>query len=98
VTPKAPKARGFRPTSDDRKALNAAAAKVAGKNVSTPRLLPTAKGSTYTEFLQGRVLKIDENGNGSTVLNVVAAKEPGTVIGTVTVTVTKGNMTAKPTK
>jgi hypothetical protein len=92
--PAAPKAKAFRPTSDDRKVLNAAAAKAAGKSVKTPRLLPQTKGGTYTEFLQGKVLKLDANGNGSATLNVVAASDTSKVVGTVNVTVTKGVMKA----
>lgn len=96
--PKAPKAKAFRPTSDDRKLLNAAAAKAAGKSVKTPRLLPQTKGGTYTEFLQGKVLKLDANGNGSTTLNVVSASDTSKVVGTVNVTVTKGVMKASAGK
>lgn len=92
--PKAPRAKAFRPSSDDRRTFNAAAAKVAGKDVKTPRLLPADGKSTYTDFLQGKVMKLDENGSGSTDLSVVSAKEPKKVLGTVTVTVTKGTVKA----
>jgi hypothetical protein len=91
---KEPKAKAFRPSSEDRKALNAAAAKAAPKDTKTPRLLPTGKDQTYTDFLQGKVLKLDANGNGETTLNVVSAKEPKTVVGQVKVTVKNGTMKA----
>jgi hypothetical protein len=96
--PAASRAKAFRPTSADRKTFNAAAAKVAGKDVKAPRLVPQAKGMTYTDFLQGKVLKLDENGSGSTALNVVSAADTKTVLGTVTVTVTKGNVKATGAK
>lgn len=95
--PKAPRAKAFRPSSDDRKTFNAAAAKVAGKDVKAPRLLP-AGGQTYTDFLQGKVLKLDADGNGSTVLNVVSAKDTKTVLGTVTVEVTANKVKATGAK
>lgn len=89
---------GFRPSSDDRKALNAAADKAKGKAEGTARLLPQQKGATYTDFLQGKVLKVDAEGNGETTLNVVTTKSKDTVVGTVTVTVKKGVLTAKAAK
>lgn len=96
--PAAPKAKAFRATSADRQTFNAAAAKVAGKDVKTPRLLPKDGKSTYTDFLQGKVLKLDASGNGSTVLNVVSAKDTKTVLGTVTVEVKGGKVKATGAK
>lgn len=96
--PAAPRPKGFRPTSDDRKAFNAAAAKAAGKDVKAPRLVPQGKGQTYSDFLSGKVLKLDADGNGETKLNVVSAKDTKTILGTVTVTVTKGKVKATGAK
>lgn len=94
---KTPKPKAFRPSSEDRQAFNAAAAKVVGKDGGTARMVP-ASGGTYTDFLQGKTLKLDADGSGSTVLNVVTAKEPKAVLGTVTVTVTKGKVKATGAK
>lgn len=96
--PKAPKAKAFRPTADDRKALNAAALDAAtkAKAEGTPRLKPAS--GTYSDFLSGKVLKLDEKGNGSVTLDVVTAKAMDTVVGKVDVTVKGGAMTAKGKK
>lgn len=95
---KEPKPKGFRPAADDRKTVNAAAAAAlkAAKVEGTPRLKVGA--DPYVEFLQGRALKLDANGNGSLDLNVVTAADMATVVGVVTVTVKKGTMTAKGRK
>lgn len=93
---KEPKGRSFRPTSDDRKAVNAAAQKALGKEGTgrNHRVL-LADGSPYVDFLQGRALKLDADGNGGPLtLNVFLAADLKTVKGTVTVTVKKGAMSA----
>ena len=97
--PKAPKPKAFRPTSEDRKTVNAAgeAALKAAKVEGTPRF-KLVDGSPYVEFLQGRALKLDADGNGSMELAVYAAKDVNTRVGTVALTVKKGVLTAKGKK
>lgn len=101
-TERKPRPKAFRPTSDDRKALNAAAADAAtkAKAEGTPRMKPQKgdPGDTYSDFLTGKTLKLDENGNGDCSLDVVTAKDMDTVIGRVDVTVRKGEMKAKGVK
>ena len=95
---------GFRATGDQRKVLNAAAQlvleqhnkgikedkdKLSGK----PRLLPrqslkAQKGFTYTDFLQGKLLKTTD-GNGSIELDVVMGRD-NTVIGKIAIDVKGG--------
>lgn len=96
--PKAAKPKAFRPTGEDRKALNvaAAAALKAAKVEGTARMKPDS--GTYSDFLSGKVLKLDADGNGSATLNVVTASAMETVVGKVDVTVKKGAMTAKGRK
>lgn len=90
--------RGYRATSEDRKLINAAAEQVGkrAKVESKVRCLPQ-DGQTYSDFLSGRVLKIDADGNGSTTLDVVPTKDSKSV-GTILVTVSGGKLSAKPTK
>jgi hypothetical protein len=95
----APKPKGFRPTSDDRKAINAAAESVlkAAKAEGVARCkLPD--GSPYVDFLQGKFIKLDADGNGSGQLNVFAAALLDASLGVVNVIVKNGVMTAKGVK
>ena len=89
------KPRGFRASSEDRKTINAAAAKVAAKAKveGKVRCLPQ-DGQSYTDFLQGRVLKVDAEGNGSVTLDVVPVKD-SKAVGSITVTVKAGVLSAK---
>lgn len=97
--PKAPKA--FRPTSADRAAIN-----VVGKDIlakakveGAARFLPAVDGfATYADFLSGKQLKLDADGNGTTTLKVVTARDSATVLGVIEITVKKGVMSAKGRK
>lgn len=99
--PKAKQPKAFRPTSADRAALNVIGADVIAKAKveGTPRFLPNASGfTTYADFLSGKQLKLDADGNGATSLNVVTAKDTATVVGVIEVTVKKGVMSANGKK
>lgn len=94
--PAGPRTVGFRATSEDRKTINAAAAKLLPKDAKGGcRCLPQ-DGQTYSDFLQGRVLKVTD-GNGEATLNVVTGKNAD-VIGAIKLTVKDGKLTASPVK
>lgn len=95
----APKPKGFRPTSDDRKAVNAAAdAVLKAAKVEGAARCKLPNGDPYVDFLQGKHIKLDAEGNGSGQLNVFAAAKLDASLGVVNVTVKKGVMTAKGVK
>ncbi len=87
--PKEPKPKKFRPTSEDRAAIMAAAGKLTKDE--TPRLL-LADGSPYVDFLKGTTM--DADGNLEVGLKVFTAKgiraEKPEPVGALKVTIKKG--------
>lgn len=94
--PAGPRTVGFRASSEDRKTINEAAAKVLPKDAKGKARCVPQDGQTYSDFLQGKVLKVTD-GNGTADLNVVVGRS-NDVVGAIRLTVKDGKLSAAPVK